>query len=272
MEHLYVSDLDGTLLTPQAQVSDRTAAILTDLIEKGLPFTVSTARSPFSIRIVGVEKFPLRLPVSLLNGVLLYDLTTDRVLYAAPLPLVDEVIDLCAAAGKSPLVFRVENGKVMVDYTVADTPEEQAFLEARRSRYPQSYRCLATHQRGKEAVFVSVQDRYEVLHPVYEALCRRNIWRVSFYKDSYTADTWFLEVSGESGGKDNALLRLKELTDAKTLTVFGDNTNDLPMFRVADRALAVANAKDEVKSAADAVIGANTADGVAEFLQKEWEQ
>ena len=79
-----------------------------------------------------------------------------------------------------------------------------------------------------------------------------------------------MAVSGADGGKDNALLRLKEWTRAKKLTVFGDNTNDLPMFRVADRALAVTNAKDEVKAAADEVIGANTADGVAEYLQKEW--
>jgi len=267
MKHLYISDLDGTLLTPAATVSPRTGELMTALIEAGLCFTVSTARSPFSVRMVGLEKIPLRLPVSLLNGVMLYDLNADKVLSAVPLPEVDEVVALCAAAGKSPLVFRVEDGVLIVDYTVAETPEEQEFLEARRSRFPQNYRRLERHTKGKEAVFVSVQDRFEVLQPVYEVLCRRDAWHVSFYKDGYTADTWFLEVSGKDGGKGSSLLRLKALVGADKVTAFGDNHNDLPMLRVADEAIAVRNATDEVKAAAQQVIGANTEDGVAEYLK-----
>ena len=268
MKHLYSSDLDGTLRTPAATVSSRTGEILTELIDAGLCFTVSTARSPFSVRMVGLERVPLRLPVSLLNGVMLYNLNEDKVLSAVPLPEVDEVVALCADAGKSPLVFRVEEGTLMVDYTVAETPEEQAFLEARRSRFPQNYRQLDRHTRGQEAVFVSVQDRFAVLQPVCEALRRRNKWHVSFYKDSYTADTWFLEVSGEEGGKDSSLLRLKALVSAETVTAFGDNHNDLPMLRVADEAIAVKNATNEVKAAAHRVIGANTEDGVATYLKE----
>ena len=50
------------------------------------------------------------------------------------------------------------------------------------------------------------------------------------------------------------------------LVVFGDGRNDLDLFRVADEAYAVANADEEVKAAATAVIGSNREDGVARWL------
>lgn len=46
MKTLYVSDLDGTLLTPEKEISKASADILNHLIRKGLLFTVATARSP----------------------------------------------------------------------------------------------------------------------------------------------------------------------------------------------------------------------------------
>lgn len=42
---LYVSDLDGTLLNENQEISDQTAKIINGLIETGLHFTVATARS-----------------------------------------------------------------------------------------------------------------------------------------------------------------------------------------------------------------------------------
>jgi hydroxymethylpyrimidine pyrophosphatase-like HAD family hydrolase len=37
---------------------------------------------------------------------------------------------------------------------------------------------------------------------------------------------------------------------SQAITVFGDNTNDIKMMKFADRAIAVANAKPEVKAIA----------------------
>ena len=47
LDTLYISDLDGTLLTPECKVSDETASALNTMIANGLFFTVATARSAF---------------------------------------------------------------------------------------------------------------------------------------------------------------------------------------------------------------------------------
>ena len=56
----------------------------------------------------------------------------------------------------------------------------------------------------------------------------------------------------------------------KPLVCIGDNQNDLPMFAVAQLALAVANAAPDVQAAAHGVIPSNLNDGVAEWLERSW--
>ena len=58
--------------------------------------------------------------------------------------------------------------------------------------------------------------------------------------------------------------------DAAEVVAFGDTDCDIPLFRVADRSFAVANASTELRSLATDVIGANSEDGVVEFLEREW--
>lgn len=44
---LYVSDLDGTLLNSNQTISDFTAQVINNLVEKGMIFTYATARSTY---------------------------------------------------------------------------------------------------------------------------------------------------------------------------------------------------------------------------------
>jgi len=49
---LFVSDVDGTLVNRKAQLSASTRARLTSLLEQGLPFTVASARSAYTLRVL----------------------------------------------------------------------------------------------------------------------------------------------------------------------------------------------------------------------------
>ena len=52
--------------------------------------------------------------------------------------------------------------------------------------------------------------------------------------------------------------------------MFGDHNNDIEMFQEADRAIAVANATDELKALATQVIGPNDEDSVVRYLLDYW--
>ena len=55
-----------------------------------------------------------------------------------------------------------------------------------------------------------------------------------------------------------------------SLVVFGDEVNDIPLFRVATHAVAVANASPDLKLHATQVIGPNQEDSVVRYIRDHW--
>lgn len=72
MKVLYVSDLDGTLITRNERISEYSLGILNALIGRGLLFTYATARSLDSAEraVAGLKH---TLPVVIYNGALILD-------------------------------------------------------------------------------------------------------------------------------------------------------------------------------------------------------
>ena len=77
MTTLYVSDLDGTLLTNAASLSDYSRSVLQALLADGLKFSVASARSVASMRNM-LHGLTLELPVIEFNGAFLSDLSTGH--------------------------------------------------------------------------------------------------------------------------------------------------------------------------------------------------
>ena len=74
---LYVTDLDGTFLNSNSELSDNAKGKLNKLISEGLNFTISTLRSIESIRPIfsGVN---LQLPIIELNGAFITEFDTNK--------------------------------------------------------------------------------------------------------------------------------------------------------------------------------------------------
>lgn len=77
MRRLFVSDLDGTLLNSKAELSDVTTDIINKGIQQGLEFTISTARTPATALKI-IEGLNLKLPIMMMNGVLIYDMEQKK--------------------------------------------------------------------------------------------------------------------------------------------------------------------------------------------------
>ncbi|MBO4495598.1 MAG: HAD hydrolase family protein, partial [Clostridiales bacterium] len=86
-----------------------------------------------------------------------------------------------------------------------------------------------------------------------------------FQKDTYRDEYW-LEICPKNCTKAKSLLKLKKDYGFDRLVVFGDSLNDVSMFKIADEAYTVANARSELKALATDVIGYNEEDAVAHYL------
>ena len=102
---LYISDLDGTLLCPDARLSEFSRDGLNRLIANGLHFTVATARSIVSISQL-LPDLRLELPVINLNGALVSNLKSGRHLAVQALPndVAAQVLERSEDAGLQPFV------------------------------------------------------------------------------------------------------------------------------------------------------------------------
>ena len=89
-------------------------------------------------------------------------------------------------------------------------------------------------------------------------------------KDNYIPDHYFLEFSHANANKEEGLILWSKLVgcEAADVTVFGDNLNDIGLFKAAGKKIAVANAQPQIIEMADQVIDSNDQDGVAKYVKR----
>ncbi len=267
---LYVSDLDGTLLNENQEISDETAEIINGLIEAGLHFTIATARSIVSATPI-IAKLNLTLPLTVNNGVFVYDPIQQENILSNFIPneVARRVSEEFEEYGVSPQIFSFdETNGYQIHYQGIFHPGEDYYISGRLSRGDQRFvlcndfkNCL----NRQIITFVAINDR-EKLEPLYH-LFQNNYDLVCHFGEDIYSKAYWLEVTVKNANKQGALRFLRKYLGAKQVICFGDGLNDLSMFEIADECYAVQNAHPDVKKAAAAIIGANTKDGVARFLE-----
>ena len=265
---LYVSDLDGTLLNPSGKLSDETRSILNRLMKHGMLFSVATARSAATCRKI-LQGLTFSLPLVLMNGVFLYDISTGKYLCSEKIPeeATKGILSIFERYGKAPFQYVLSaDGELCVGFTRLDLEVQREFYRERAGLAYKSFEQRETYHSGGDTVYYAMIDSYDALLPIKHEFETVEGIRCEFYKDNYS-QYWYLETFSACASKSRGVEKLKELAGAGKTVVFGDNLNDLDMFRCADEAYAVANAAEAVKQAATGIIEGNDRDGVAIFLE-----
>ena len=268
---LYITDLDGTLLNSDAQLTAFASDTLNAMIAGGLAFTVATARTPVSAGKILAGLTP-GAPVVSLNGAVVEDVKQKsyvRICYFAP-ETVDAIIGLLKSLDVTCFMFAMADGQLATYHESFGQKPPLGIAEERIAKYYMTYR----HTEGfagappDRIIYFSLLDEYDRLRPIHDELAARPDLSLTLYKDTYTSRGWFLEIFGAGASKRNAVNYLREAYGYGRVVCFGDNLNDLPMFEAADVRVAVKNAKPEVKAAADYICGSNDDDGVVKWI---WE-
>jgi HAD superfamily hydrolase (TIGR01484 family) len=237
---LYISDLDGTLLRPDGTLSDYSRDGLNRLIADGMHFTVATARSVVSIRQL-LQGLQLSLPVINLNGALLSDLHSGR--------------------HQSIQAISPETAELVFDQIRSNRLEQ---IEDLRLALADPVLC-----------FTVIDHRRTLLQDVRASLenCFPGQLQIYLFGNSYSdvGDTW-LTIGDAQATKDRGIRQLLAQGGYAIdgLTVFGDSDNDVEMFRLAPRAIATANASEEIRTLATEIIGRNSEDSVVLYLHGQY--
>ncbi len=265
---LYVSDLDGTLLGDDSQLSDATVAMLNEAIAGGAQFTAATARTPATAGPL-LERVDITLPLVVMSGAALWDCRRKRFTAARRFEpaTIEQIVEVFNRHGLHPLVYRRRGNELHVHHWGALHGTERTFVDQRLHSGKIFHLDDAdyAHAEGEAMIFFSMND-YDRLVPVERDIATIVDCRAFISRDIFDPAVGLLEVYPAGTSKANAIARLAKQTGADRVVVFGDNINDLDMMRAADWSVAVENAIEPVRHAAREVIGPNSADSVARYI------
>lgn len=273
MKTLFVSDLDGTLLDAEAHLSRRSAELLNLAVSRGALFTVATARTPATVDVL-LEKVDMQLPAIVFTGAALwhFDTRTYSDVKFISRPEVETVCRIFGQFAITPFVYTLspDEEHILRVYYGSTNPGrvDRKFIED-RSHLKLKRFCVGAQlpaNRKDSVVLFYASGAPDVVRVAAEALGSQTGCAVSFYDDIYNPDTALIEVFAPGVSKASAITTLRQRVGADSVVVFGDNLNDVAMFEVADRGVAVANALPAVRDRADEIIGTNTADSVAQCI------
>ncbi|MGB0384286.1 MAG: HAD-IIB family hydrolase [Ardenticatenaceae bacterium] len=277
MNTIYISDLDGTLLTKEATLSDFTRSTLSHLLHEGLTFTVASARSVASMRPI-LTGLNLRLPIIEFNGAFISDLESGHhhIINHIERAIIEEIYEQILTFGCLPFVSSFNGTEDCLYYQQIINEGMQWYVNKCLEYKDKRLRAIGklSDSFADQVVSLTVIDQVDVLLELESSIKEKygNTVNIHLFENQYSPGWYWLTVQHHRATKAQAiqtLLQTFALHDHE-LVVFGDHNNDLEMFQLANRALAVTNATAELKRHATHLIGSHIEDSVVTFIRDDW--
>ncbi len=261
---LIAMDLDGTLNNDEKQITEGTRAALMAAQQKGIRLALASARpSPGLYR----ERDTLRLQdyngiLMSYNGGRIVDAATGKVLFETSMPL-EETKAVLRCLETLPVTPILDDG---VQFYVTD-----------RKAYMVEYECWNNRMECTEvenlADFISFAPVKILMSVQPEILPEVQAKIAAFLPEDLTVvqtAAFYLEVIPRVINKGQGIhdiCRTLEISPAEVIA-FGDAANDIPMLQAAGVGVAMGNAAEAVKAAADRITLSNNEDGIAAALKE----
>lgn len=269
MKNLYISDLDGTLLNSNSELSTFSKNAIKKLISNNIPFTISTARTPATITKI-LNDVHLSLPICAMNGACLYNLNTDTYEKAWLInkKSIEKIIDVFKENSLDAFFFNVDKHNLYTLCTKPTSIHSITYIKERKDSPKKIFIFKDSLDEIKDVdiCFISCLDNKERIEKIANLIKDIEDINIYYYEDHIKKGVYFLEVSSSYAGKGNALNYIANKIQANKKIVFGDNINDIDLFKKADISYAVNNAHNTIKKLSNEIIESNNEDSVVKKI------
>ena len=259
MIKLLLSDVDGTLVTKEKVLTERSIEAVHKLHDAGIHFAVTSGRPPRGMEML-VEPLAITSPLAGFNGGLVVEpdleVIAERMI---PDDLVASAIELLDSFDLSVWVYRG------VDWLVLDPDGPHVAREAHTVQFEPTV-VDGFDGPGAVAKIVGVSDDYDAVAAA-ETLAHE---RLGEHVAASRSQPYYLDITHPEANKGAVVKFLCERYDLSPdeIATIGDMPNDVLMFAHSGLSIAMGNAHREVQRAARQVTTTNDEDGFADAVER----
>lgn len=261
MVEIIFSDIDGTLINDDYQVTPKTQDWIRKAVQEGLCFVPVSARMPEAIRPI-ISSMGLEMPIISYNGALIQD-EHQKIIVSQTLSS-QIATDIC---------LFVEDTTPTIAWNVYSYGRWLA--QAKENFWIE--REIGIVHVQPERVEVSAVQELDAVHKLLlmgeperiaplERELKNRYPQLSITKSA----PFFIEIMAQGIVKSQAVAVWADYlqVDLSETIAFGDNYNDLEMLEAVGKGYVMGNAPQEVQEKIGAVTADNNHDGIAEVLEK----
>jgi Cof subfamily protein (haloacid dehalogenase superfamily) len=258
---LVISDVDGTLVTRDKALTPRAIAAVERLHANGVGFSICSSRPPFGMRML-IEPLRLSLPFGGYNA---------GAIVEPDLTVVEQKLIPADAAREAVAIFHAHRIDCWVfvgnQWLIANPQGSHVEHETHTVQTPPTVVPAFTepHFRAVGKI-VGPSDDHDKVARVTELMQQALAGRASAGR----SQAYYCDVipHGIDKGRLVEVLAQRVGVPQSEILVLGDMENDLEMFRKAGFAVAMGNATEAVKRAAQATTLSNEEDGFAAAIER----
>ncbi len=262
-------DLDGTLLNEKKELLPYTKEVLRRALDKGVVVLTATGRPWMGIP-EELRTFPGMRYALTSNGARILDIREGTVLIEQLLSgeSAKKALEICGKYDTLQEVYYDGQGYASADKMAHvekyhHNPNMWEYLRTTRIPVQDIFRLVDEEERGLDKVQALFADMNE----------RRLAWDELSRVDGLElvgSLGYNIEVNAAGVNKGTGLIELGKLLGIKREEIMacGDGDNDAVMLREVGFGVAMANAEDQVKAAADYITDSNDNEGAAKAIEK----
>ena len=270
MKKIYITDLDHTFLRNDLSISDYTKNIWNSYASNSI-LSVATART-YKKTAQFLKNIHVNAPMILLDGALIA--TMDRKIIDTKFidkSTADSIINEGGKFGIYPFVLALADqnlNEAFLYSSILNKYQKEVLTRYSGDDHLQEHKNIKAMDKNFKIVYMGEEKLLEELALHLEEIFGDSL-KYILAPEAYVG-CYFLTILHKNADKSHGIRSISEYSgfDLAKLTVFGDNYNDLGMFKLAGTSVAMANAQTKVKSKADIILPhTNDEDGVAKYLE-----
>jgi Cof subfamily protein (haloacid dehalogenase superfamily) len=271
---LIAIDIDGTLLSPQSRLTDRTRDAVHEAIEAGFVITLATGRNWTESRTI-LTDLGFAGPCVFVGGAMVVDTRDGQTLYCQRMQagLARELCAMLESDGHAACALQ-HTAVAGVDYLISDADGISdaltrwlAVTAATHRRVPVGQLARDGHEHTVRVGVVAPTEQVRALQSRLDGQFGGRIVQHAIHVPAYGVDV--LEAFDPQVSKWRGIREIaaRHGIDDRQVIAIGDDVNDIPMLRSAGLGVAMGNARPGVRESAKLCIASNAEDGLARFLE-----